>query len=174
MSELSHHAPDLPPVGVKHCHQGDHYYSGAECPRRCVKPSDRPVPAQHGERVAPRAVTSKPRPGAATEAMLREQMRAAGFRTWDDYVPQMAFAIDLGRDFRADIGFPRQMLLVEIMGGAHAAGRARVKRDVERQGLAAQLGYRVLTVTPEQVRKGEAIDLIEAALNATAAQEEAQ
>lgn len=168
--------PALLPVGTRWCVQGLHAFSGSTCPRRCVKPSDRPVPAQHGERVAPRAVTFKPRPGAATEAMLRGQLKDAGYILWRDYIAEWAWGIllDPPRAFRADVGFYAQDLCVEIVGGAHAAGRRKVKSDVERQGLAATLGLRVLTLTPEQVRKGEAIDMIEAALNATAAQEEAQ
>ncbi len=110
----------------------------------------------------------KARPGAATEALLRQQLKAAGFILWRDYIAEWAWGILLEppRLFRADAGFYAQDLCVEIVGGAHAAGRRKVRSDVERQGLAATLGLKVLTLTPEQVKQGEAIDLIEAALNA--------
>lgn len=164
-------ADSLAPVGVRYCTQGDHHYSGSVCPRGCRKTSESPLP-DHKERVTVRAAPS--RPGAATEALLRSQLKAAGYVLWVDYIAEWAWGIllDPPRLFRADVGFYRQDLCVEIVGGAHAAGRRKVRSDVERQGLAATLGLRVLTLTPEQVKAGEAIELIETALNASAGLEE--
>ena len=56
--------------------------------------------------------------------------------------------------------------MCEVVGGAHAAGRARVKADVERDGLAASLGWLVVKVTPEQVHKNEAVGIVRAAMEA--------
>lgn len=71
------------------------------------------------------------------------------------------------RNFRADFAFAwGPSLLVEVAGLAHAAGRFKVKKDVERDGLAASLGYRVLKVSPEDVTNGTALRLVAAALAA--------
>lgn len=70
------------------------------------------------------------------------------------------------RRYRADIGYRSPRLLVEVCGMAHAAGRRRVRYDIERTGEAAALGWRVLTVTPEQVKSGRAVELVRLALTA--------
>jgi hypothetical protein len=70
------------------------------------------------------------------------------------------------RRFSSDIGFPFSRLLVEIDGGAHAAGKAKQRSDTERRGLAGAAGWRVVALTPEQVHDGTAIELVRAALAA--------
>lgn len=115
-----------------------------------------------------------PRPGEATESRLYGQLLAAGYRDlalWtltalDEvarvFVVQFAWGwyLDPRRGFTSDFAFPASRLLVEIDGGAHAAGRAKVARDVKRRGLAASAGWRLLSVTPAQVRDGEAVPLV--------------
>ena len=81
------------------------------------------------------------------------------------YVRQFAWALAQGRGFAFDFAWPAIKVALEVVGGAHAAGRAKVKADVERSGLAASLGWRVVTVTPEQVATGAALALIRGALN---------
>lgn len=146
-------ADSLMPVGIRYCTQGDHHFSGSVCPKGCVKPSEMPLgPAETAEAVvASRRGPSKPRPGAAAEAMLRKQLKDAGYIEWRDFVPQMAFALDLGRGWTADIGFPAQGLLCEVKGAAHLAGRKRLARDNDREAAAVALGYRVLPLNPSDV-----------------------
>ena len=93
------------------------------------------------------------------EALLEFQLRAAGiefecqFRPWRH------------RRYRFDFRIGK--ILVEVQGGgwvkgAHVRGWG-LERDAEKSCLAAADGYRVLPVTPAQVRKGLALAWIEAA-----------
>lgn len=75
-------------------------------------------------------------------------------------VREYAWALDVGRDFRADLAFPALRLLVEVKGGAHAAGRAKQRADVEREALAVSLGYRLLPLTPDQARSNDGVGLV--------------
>lgn len=75
-------------------------------------------------------------------------------------VREYAWALDVGRDFRADVAFPALRLLVEVKGGAHAAGRAKQRADVEREALAVSLGYRLLPLTPDQARSDDGVGLV--------------
>lgn len=76
---------------------------------------------------------------------------------WGAYLPEP-------RGFSSDAGFPVKRVLVEIDGGAHAAGKAKQRTDTERRGLAGAAGWRVVAVTPEMVYDGRAIDLVKKAL----------
>lgn len=86
------------------------------------------------------------------------------------------FARDLGRSFRLDFAWPDRKLAVEVQGGgwmpadklgrrrgAHGGGEA-LERDCEKFALAAALGWRVVPVTPAQIKDGRALRWIEAAL----------
>lgn len=92
------------------------------------------------------------------------ELRALNPKTW--ILPTMilvreyAWALEVGRDFRADVAFPVLRILVEVKGGAHAAGRAKQRADVEREGLAVSLGYRVLPLTPAQAMAEEGVELV--------------
>jgi len=73
-----------------------------------------------------------------------------------------------GRLFRGDFVFPAAWLVVEVQGwaggfGPHG-GIAKAKADVEKHALAAAHGWRVLPVTRDTIRSGEALRLILAAL----------
>lgn len=68
------------------------------------------------------------------------------------------------RKFQSDAAFPGERLLVEVDGGAHAAGKAKQRTDTERRGLAAAAGWRVLALTPAQVHSGDAVRLVREAL----------
>lgn len=122
----------------------------------------------------------KPRPGEAAEQALYAMLDGAGYvdaRRFTRpecnvaasfYVRQWPFGAYLTppRRFQFDAAFPAYMLGIDVDGGAHAAGRAKVKSDTERRGLAAANGWKVLCLTPEQVRDGSAINLVQAALSA--------
>ena len=127
---------------------------------------------------APRA--SRPAPskpaGRAAEDAMAEQLIDAGYlsvawlspSTVPDasvvFVRQYAWALYQGRGFAFDFAWPATKIALEVCGGAHAAGRKKVKADVERSGLAASLGWRVVTVTPEQVKDGTALALVKRAV----------
>lgn len=76
---------------------------------------------------------------------------------------EFKFAASLGRRYRADLAYPSRLLLIEIDGGCHAV-KARWREGILRGQIAQQLGYRIITVLPEQVQSGEALKLVEEAL----------
>lgn len=92
--------------------------------------------------------------------MLAQQIMLAGL---ESPKREFKFAECLNRRFRADLAWPERMFLVEVDGGVHAI-RSRWVSTVEKGQIAQQLGYRVLTVMPEQVKSGEALRLVEEAL----------
>lgn len=75
------------------------------------------------------------------------------------------------RKFRADFAWllpPPMSLLVEVQGGVYqrrAHGSITgVLKDIERLNIATLYGWRLLRVTPQMVKSGEALQLIERAL----------
>ena len=136
-----------------------------------------------GSAGADRSRARRPKRGGDTEALLAAQLVDAGYvdvADFDDtwplhkfhrmFVRQFAWALrcDPPRGFASDFAFIEKRLLVEVKGLAHAAGRSKVRADVEREGLAVSLGWTVLPLTPESVRDGSAVELIARALNQSA------
>jgi hypothetical protein len=78
-------------------------------------------------------------------------------------VPETEYFFCPGRKFRADMCWPERKLIVEVKGAVHRI-KGRYRRDIEREQVIFQLGYRLLQVTPQQVRNGEALKLIKEAL----------
>lgn len=72
------------------------------------------------------------------------------------------------RRWRFDFCWPDRKLAVEIEGGVWSGGRhtrgSGFVADMAKYNRAALLGYTVLRVTGDMVRKGEAIELIREAL----------
>ena len=72
------------------------------------------------------------------------------------------------RRWRFDCAWPDRLLALEIDGGLFAGGRhggqRSVVRDVEKRAVAACLGWRIVPVTPSQVRSGVAVLYLRAAL----------
>jgi hypothetical protein len=72
------------------------------------------------------------------------------------------------RKWRFDWAWPDRMVALEIEGGAWTGGRhTRGKgfvADMEKYNAAALAGWRVLRVTPQQVKSGEAGRLVRLAL----------
>lgn len=131
--------------------------------------------ARGGKKVAP--ATARPR-GQRHEAAL---YAALGRHWWEaapgGYPSEHGFVANLWirqypwgaymsppRGFSADAGFPMARVLVEVDGGAHAAGKAKQRSDTERRGLAGAAGWRVVAVTPAQVHNSEAVRLVRAAV----------
>lgn len=72
-----------------------------------------------------------------------------------------------GRRFRFDLAWPDVWLAVEVdgggfVGGRHGNGRG-IESDAEKVSLATALGWRVMRVTPTQVKDGRASEWIAAA-----------
>ena len=107
------------------------------------------------------------------ENRLHAELRRSGLPTPDR---EHYFALALGRSFRLDFAWPDRKLAVEVQGGgwmpadklgrrrgAHGGGEA-LERDCEKFALASALGWRVVPVTPAQIKDGRAVRWIEAAL----------
>lgn len=92
--------------------------------------------------------------------MLVEQLLDVGLPQ-----PELEYKFAPGRKFRADIFYPRCQppLIVEIKGAVHRT-KTRYTRDIEREQVIFTLGFRLLQVTPIQVRNGRAAELVREAL----------
>jgi very-short-patch-repair endonuclease len=100
---------------------------------------------------------------SAAEDLMAWQLRAAGIEFVREYVYSPP------RKFRADFAFPAARLLAEIQGGiftgqAHGSVKG-VLADIERLNAATLAGWRLLRFTPQAVKSGEALQLIERALS---------
>jgi very-short-patch-repair endonuclease len=72
------------------------------------------------------------------------------------------------RRWRFDFAMPTQKVAVEVQGGVWVNGRhatgSGITGDCEKFSVAAGLGWRVLPVTPAQVKSGDALEWITRAL----------
>lgn len=100
------------------------------------------------------------------ERRLAHEMKVAGLPTPER---EHYFARELGRSFRLDFAWPARKVAVEVQGGgwmpadklgrrrgAHGGGGA-LERDCEKLTLASALGWRVVPVTPAQIKDGRAV-----------------
>ncbi len=78
--------------------------------------------------------------------------------------PKRKWRFDLAFDFQrreADGGFTNPQLAVEVDGGGFVNGRhgrgTGIEKDCEKYAEAMMLGWRVLRVTPAQVKSGQAL-----------------
>lgn len=67
------------------------------------------------------------------------------------------------RAYRADLAWPNLRLLVEVDGAVHRI-KERFSADLLRDQVIFFMGWRKLRVSPMQVRNGEALRLVERAL----------
>lgn len=101
------------------------------------------------------------------EALLAQQLEDAGAPA-----AERQYVFVPGRKYRADFAWPGHSLLVEVQGGIWQRGGGghshpmHIVKDIERTQLAAGHGWRMCPVTTDQVRKGEAVPIIERALRA--------
>lgn len=99
------------------------------------------------------------------EDLLAFQIKAAGL---PEPVRQYYYARP--RRFRADFSWPSRRVLVACDGGVYnrrAHGSVSgILADIERQNVAAVHGYFTLRVTPQMIKSGVAIKLIEEMLEA--------
>jgi len=98
--------------------------------------------------------------------MVLEQLVAAGLPE-----PALEFFFakdDLGREWRADLAYPSEWILIEIEGGTWVRGRhsrgAGYEGDCEKYDVATLMGYRVYRFTSNQVKRGIVPRVIKVAL----------
>ena len=80
--------------------------------------------------------------------------------------PEREFRAIEGRRFRLDFAWVRERVLVEVQGGIYGyhpshASAAGIRRDCEKLNLAIAAGWKVYHFTPDMVRSGEAVQMIE-------------
>lgn len=117
----------------------------------------------HGTHLAGRPVGRKTtQRGEDAGHHLLEQIRVKGMPA-----PAQEFQFHPTRKWRADLAWPGNKILLEIDGGIWRKGGGahsrptNILRDIEKSNAAVLLGYRCYRVTPDQIRNGEAIKLVE-------------
>lgn len=104
---------------------------------------------------------------STAEETLALHLRAAGIACEREYRWHPT------RRFRADFALVAQRILIEAQGGIWTQGRhtrgAGYERDRARSNEAQALGWRVLEVTPAQVRDGSALAMIQRAISVSGA-----
>lgn len=113
--------------------------------------------------VCPKDGMVLPAQGSAAESLLAFQLTAAGlpgFERQYRYVP--------GHKFTADFAYTKQRILIHVDGGVYSK-RAHgsitgILADITRHNLATLAGWRSLRCTPDMVKSGEALRLVEQAL----------
>lgn len=83
--------------------------------------------------------------------------------------PERQFLYAEGRKLRADFAWPEHRLLLEAQGGVYTrqahGSITGILADIDRSNAAVLNGWRMLRVTPEMVRSGQALELIRAAMD---------
>jgi len=82
--------------------------------------------------------------------------------------PAIEFSPAKPRRWRVDYAWPEQRVIVEIEGatwtnGRHSRGKG-FEADCEKYNSLTVMGWRILRVTGEQVKNGQALNWLEAAL----------
>ena len=92
--------------------------------------------------------------------LLMLQMHAAGLPK-----PETEYRFHPDRKWRADLALMDHRLLIEVDGGVYVKGRhvrgEAFEKDRERDAWAMIAGWRVLRVTPRQVKDGKALGWIQ-------------
>jgi hypothetical protein len=101
---------------------------------------------------------------SALEEELAFQLRACKVPT-----PEREYRFAAPRRWRWDFCWPDKLVAVEVQGGVWVRGRhSRGKgatSDAEKFSTAAVQGWRLIVVTGEHVKSGQAVTWIEQALN---------
>jgi very-short-patch-repair endonuclease len=74
------------------------------------------------------------------------------------------FTFHESRHWRLDVACPARKLGIEVDGGVHRI-KGKFLRDMEKWNALTFAGWRVVRVTPEQVRTGEALTMMRAFLD---------
>lgn len=124
-----------------------------------------PKVAQDSAESRAKRVTALPEPRlrvSEPEEQLAWQLRAEGLTFEREY------RFHESRLWRLDFWFAGARLAVEIDGGGWVQGRHSrgdgIERDCEKSSHVAMAGYRLMRVTPGQIKRGEALKWIQVAL----------
>lgn len=133
-------------------------------------PRETPVKRAKGAGIGkPSPAPAKPRktarkgPKTAEVDLFVEFARAEGLAVAREYEfhPQ--------RRWRFDYALPRERIALEVEGGVWQYGRhnraAGFLGDMDKYNAAAVLGWRVLRVTPKNLRRAATLEMIRAAIN---------
>lgn len=120
--------------------------------------------------MTPAQILAKARAQAARESLelaMLQQLRAVGLE------PERQVKFHPVRQWRFDFGFRSQMLAIEVDGGTRTNGRHNrgdgIDNDCRKYAEAQLLGWRVLRVTGDHVKSGEALRWVEGLLARCAA-----
>lgn len=135
------------------------------CGRRGCSDLERGTPLVMYKR--PNPAKSEPMPGRHARGntvcdALAESMRLAGIPA-----VEREFRFHPTRKWRFDIAARAHSLAVEVDGGAFTGGHSRgaaYAKECEKFNEATLLGWRVLRVTPQMVKSGQALALIRRAV----------
>lgn len=94
--------------------------------------------------------------------VLRDQIVEAGLPE-----PFREFVWHPTRNFRADLAWPSEKLIVECDGAVHRI-KGKWMKDIEKHNLMAKHGWVCIRVTPDMVCKGEALQWVKEFLWRTA------
>ncbi|MFV0576029.1 MAG: hypothetical protein ACK5NC_11545 [Vibrio sp.] len=98
------------------------------------------------------------------ESLLLHQIKVKGVE-----IPVSEYRFHETRRWKFDFAYPDRMLAIEVEGGTYSRGRhTRPKgyeADCEKYNTAALQGWTVLRFTGDMIKKLDAINTIEAALN---------
>ena len=134
--------------------------------------------AEKGKPKAKNAKRTTPKGPSDLELAFRGQIMAAGLTEG----VEVEYRAIPGRQFRWDLAWVPQRLLVELQGGVwgnkgvggatgHNTGVA-INRDCEKQNLAVLAGWRCLSFTPNHVRSGQALKWVQEALGKVGAKQQ--
>ena len=94
--------------------------------------------------------------------LLHFQMHAVGL------TPEVEYSFHPTRKWRSDFAFPHERVLVEFEGGVYTQGRHSrgrgFEKDCEKYNAAGLMGYIVLRFTASMVKSGNAVMVIEQAV----------
>jgi hypothetical protein len=97
--------------------------------------------------------------GSRLERLLAAQILLANLPP-----PEREFKLFADRKYRGDFVWPKSRLCVELQGGCHTI-RARWLQDIDKSQHLLLAGWRLLYLSPADVKSARAVRLIRAALD---------
>lgn len=141
----------------------DRHRRGAVC-SWCFQDALVPIEAKAKPKEGLVVPLKKVLPGAVLEGAMLACLLEAGFKRDLDFICQYAWALEEGRKFAADFGFPAHRIILECIGQAHSIKERRAD-DCVRDSLAAARGWRVVKVNKAMVESGDALTFLRMALD---------
>jgi hypothetical protein len=82
--------------------------------------------------------------------------------------PHAEYRFHPDRKWRFDWAFPLNKIAIEVQGGIFSQGRhvrgAAMLKEFEKLNTAAEMGWRILFVTPQQFERGDCLAMVQRAL----------